>query len=111
MKIWTPATYLTALQVRFHIPSSRLRLTHLVEVDLFEQYLSQEDQELSVMSSMLQETQSHGHNQNESSDYGSNDEELEKWLMDAVQQMEHQTSSDPNPEPSLENHDMDTTMG
>jgi len=112
MKIWTPETYLTALKVRLYILYSCLRLTHLVEVDLFEQFLSQEDQELIVMSSMLEEVQStHGHSQHEMSDYGSDDEEFDRLLMDAVQQMEHRSSNSPNPEPSLENHDMDTTNG
>ncbi|MCJ1243512.1 hypothetical protein MMC30_000709 [Trapelia coarctata] len=82
------------------------------DVNLFEEYLSQEDQELTVMSSMSEEVQSsNGHHQNETSDYGSDDEEFERLLMDAVQQMEYQTSSISNPEPSLENHDMDMTIG
>jgi len=85
---------------------------HFVEVDLVEEYLSQEDQEPTVMSSMLDEVQSCPvHNQFEMSDYGSDDEDYERLLMDAVQKMEHQASSSPTSKPAQEHHDMDMTMG
>lgn len=89
-----------------------LRLTHFVEIDLVEEYLSQEDQELSVMSSMLDEVQSSPvHNQLEMSDYGSDDEDYERLLMNAVQKMEQQPLSSLNSEPTQEHHDMDMTVG
>jgi hypothetical protein len=112
MKTWTLETYLTALEVSPHIIHRWLRLMHFAEVDHFEQYLSQEDQELTAVSSMLDEVQSSfGRNQNEMSDYGSDDEDLEILLMDAVQKMEHQTPSSPTSEPAQEHQEMDTTMG
>lgn len=64
------------------------------------------------MSSMVDEVHSsHGHNHNELSEYGSDDEEVERLLMDAVQEMEHQASTLPTSEPTQGNHDMDMTIG
>ncbi|MCJ1283383.1 hypothetical protein MMC26_002711 [Xylographa opegraphella] len=62
------------------------------DVDLVEQFLSQEHQDLQATISMLDNERQHKPAQTATTDYGSEDEEYDQFLMDIVQQVEQEVT-------------------
>ncbi|MCJ1431986.1 hypothetical protein MMC27_001342 [Xylographa pallens] len=67
-------------------------LTKRIDVDLVEQFLSQEDQELEATISMLDNERQNEPAQSGMTDYGSEDEEYDQYFMDIVQQVEQEVA-------------------
>ena len=67
-------------------------LTKCIDVDLVEQFLSQEDQELEATISMLDNERQNESAQTAMTDYGSEDEEYDRYFMDIVQQVEQKVA-------------------
>jgi len=86
-------------------------LTCSLAVDPFQELLSQEEEELSEILSTLDEAQADVHTQDEEmSDYGSDEEDYSQLLMDAIQQVER-TNPDAPAEVVHQILEMDTTTG
>ncbi|MCJ1414687.1 hypothetical protein MMC32_001014 [Xylographa parallela] len=79
-----PCKVLLKLEERF--------LTKCIDVDLVEQFLSQEDQELEATISMLDNERQNESAQTAMTDYGSEDEEYDRYFMDIVQQVEQKVA-------------------
>ena len=87
-------------------------LIKAAEIDLVEEYLTQEDRELSLMSSMLEEIQASGRNEDRAmSDYGSDDEEYNQLFMDVFVQLEERGAGLSANVSSQEKQEMDVSMG
>ena len=87
-------------------------LMNTAETDLVEDYLTQEDLELSSMSSMLEDIQaSRGNEDRAMSDYGSDDEEYNQLFMDVLVKLEERGAGVPIGASSQEKHEMDVSMG
>ncbi|MCJ1410899.1 hypothetical protein MMC19_004986 [Ptychographa xylographoides] len=81
------------------------------EDELVEDFLSEEDKELEAMVSMLEDArQDNGEQDNSMTDYGSDDDDYNQFLMDVVQRIEQKGPDGDILQGSQQEQDMDVTM-